>query len=160
MRPDLFRLRRSGAAGQLFTMARPRGGQWLDAEMAGLADAGIATLVSMLTDAEVTRLGLSGEAEAAQAAGLAFRRLATPEREVPGRSECLALAEELRGQLAAGTGVAIHCRSGIGRSSVLAATVLVLEGITPHEAWNVIAAARGLPVPDTPAQRDFILGLR
>ncbi|MFT4110031.1 hypothetical protein, partial [Propionicimonas sp.] len=59
-----------------------------------------------------------------------------------------------------GHGVAIHCRAGIGRSSVLAAAVLQLEGVPADEAWNLISHARGLPVPDTDAQRRFVDKLR
>jgi hypothetical protein len=32
----------------------------------------------------------------------------------------------------------------------------VLEGVAPAAAWELITAARGVPVPDTPAQRAFI----
>jgi hypothetical protein len=35
----------------------------------------------------------------------------------------------------------------------------VLEGTRPQDPWKLITAARGLPVHDTAAQRDFILGL-
>ena len=62
-------------------------------------------------------------------------------------------------RLARGGHVAIHCRHGIGRSCPLPAMVMVLEETEPGEAWELIAAARGLAVPDTPAQRDFILSL-
>jgi hypothetical protein len=33
--------------------------------------------------------------------------------------------------------------------------VLLLDGLAPAEIWNRIAT-RGLPVPDTAAQREFI----
>lgn len=158
-RPELFRVRRAGGNGVLATMAHPRGGAWLDEEIAGLANEGIGTLASLLPDAEQAELGLTGEADAAARAGLGFRRLPVPDLHVPDRAACLALAEELRGRLASGGGVAIHCRAGIGRSSVLAAAVLVLEGTRPERAWQLISDARGVRVPDTDAQRDFILGL-
>ena len=53
----------------------------------------------------------------------------------------------------------IHCRAGIGRSSLLAAAVLRVEGRTADEAWQRITEARGLPVPDTDEQRDFLVQL-
>jgi hypothetical protein len=34
--------------------------------------------------------------------------------------------------------------------------VLLLDGLAPAEIWNRIAAASGLLVPDTAAQREFI----
>ncbi len=159
MRPDLFTIRRTGP-GTLSTMARPRGGDWLADEMSGLSLAGVRVLVSLLSDAEMNELELSNETETAQAAGLVFYRLPTPDRHVPDRSAGLALAGMLRSHLADGASIAIHCRNGIGRASTLAAIVLVLEGVDPRQAWELISAARGLSVPDTDAQRDFILRLR
>jgi hypothetical protein len=158
MRPELFTIRRAGP-GALSTMARPRGGPLLQDGMNGLAAAGVSVLVSLLSDAEMAELDLAGEAEAAQASGLAFYRLPTPDRTVPARAASLELAQALRSFLAQGAGVAIHCRYGIGRSSTLAAIVLVLEGTEPERAWELISAARGTTVPDTVAQREAIRGL-
>jgi protein-tyrosine phosphatase len=53
----------------------------------------------------------------------------------------------------------VHCRNGIGRASTLVAAVLLREGIDAPDAWQRITQARGLPVPDTEAQRDFITNL-
>lgn len=58
----------------------------------------------------------------------------------------LAIARLLVQRLDDGASVAVHCRRGIGRSSTLAAAVLVLEGTAPANAWDRISAARGLPV--------------
>lgn len=48
------------------TMARPRGGDWLVDEMAGLREAGVDVLVSALCDDEYALLDLSAEADAGQ----------------------------------------------------------------------------------------------
>jgi protein-tyrosine phosphatase len=53
--------------------------------------------------------------------------------------------------------VAIHCRAGIGRSSLVAAAVLVLKGWIAADALAAIATARRLPVPDTELQRQWVL---
>jgi protein-tyrosine phosphatase len=158
MGPELFTIQRSGP-GALSTMARPRGGVRLGQEISGLAAAGISVLVSLLTDAEMAELELSGEAEAAQVSGLEFYRLPTPDRTVPDLDAGLALARTLGAHLQQGAGVAVHCRYGIGRSSTLAAMVLVLEGTEPERALALISAARGTTVPDTGPQRDAVLSL-
>ena len=44
MRPELFTTGRAGPA-RLITMARPRGGGWLDDEITGLAASGVSVLV-------------------------------------------------------------------------------------------------------------------
>lgn len=57
--------------------------------------------------------------------------------------------------LHAGKHVAIHCRMGIGRSAMIAAAILVVLGETPERALASIQTARGLPVLDTPEQRQW-----
>lgn len=158
MQPTLFAIERTGY-GRLSTMARPRGGDWLHHEFRALARTGVTIVVSLLTDAEAAELNLLSEADAARAAGIEFYRLPTPDREVPDRSAVLAIAGMLVHQLAEDASVAVHCRFGIGRSSTLAAAVMVLEGTDPEDAWARISAARGMSVPDTSSQRDFIATL-
>jgi protein-tyrosine phosphatase len=158
IQPELFTIRRTGP-GVLSTMARPHGGQWLEPHMNSLAAAGVGVLVSLLSVDETAELELTREAEAARASGIAFYHLPTPDRTVPDRTAGLELAETLRTLLAQGAGVAVHCRYGIGRSSALAAMVLVLEGTEPDQAWALISAARGTTVPDTLAQREALADL-
>ena len=155
MRPELFLIDRDGP-GRLHTMAHPRGGEWLPGEMGALAAAGVGVLVSMLSNGEADGLGLAGEGAAAGSAGITFWRLPTPDRTVPDRAATLAMASAIKQELDRAAAVAVHCRFGIGRSSTLAAAVLILEGLDASTACDRIAAARGLPVPDTPAQRAFI----
>jgi protein-tyrosine phosphatase len=158
LQPTLFTIARAGH-GRLSTMARPSGGDWLDEEFRALASTGVTVVVSLLTDEEAAELELLYEADAARAAGIEFYRLPTPDREVPERSAALAIAGMLVHQLSEGASVAVHCRHGIGRSSTLAAAVMVLEGADPEDVWARISAARGLPVPDTTGQRAFIATL-
>lgn len=158
MRPVLFTISRD-EPGTLSTMLRPRGGEWLEDEMTDLAAAGITIVVSMLTSAEAHGLGLAREGDAARAAGVEFRNLPVPDREVPDRAAVLLLARDLALRLRKGAAVAVHCLHGIGRSSTLAAAVLILEGVQPADAWAKITAARGLQVPDTTEQRQFINSL-
>jgi protein-tyrosine phosphatase len=143
-------------------MARPSGGDELDDAMAALAAAGVRVLASLLTDEEMAADGLAQEGHAAAGAGLEFLRLPTPDGGVPDRAGALTMAGILHSRLAGGAGVVVHCAAGIGRSSLLAAAVLVLEGAEPAGAWAAITAARGRPVPDNAAQQDFIdrLGAR
>jgi protein-tyrosine phosphatase len=137
-------------------MARPMGGNELAAEIRGLADGGVNVLVSLLSDEEIAESGLAGEQATAEAAGLTFLQLQTSDLHVPERDDVLAMARTLRSRLDEGASVVVHCHAGIGRSSTLAAAVLLLEGLPPDRAWNQITAARGVQVPDTPAQRQFI----
>lgn len=152
MRPTLFTIDRSGP-GRISTMARPRGGDWLAEELAALAALGVSELVSALTPAECAELGLDAEPSLARAAGLRFTAVPIPDRTVPAPSEVLPVLDGLARRLAAGDHLVVHCRAGIGRSSLLAAAVLVRSGADPDDTWARIARARGLAVPDTPEQR-------
>ena len=140
-------------------MARPRGNDWLSDEMNGLREAGTDVLVSMLTSDEANELHLQGDAEAAATAGLAFLTCPTPDRRVPEAEGFRALLAELLDALAAGKNVVVHCRMGIGRSSLVAAGLLVAEGQTVAKAFEAVSAARGMKVPDTDEQRTWLQGV-
>jgi protein-tyrosine phosphatase len=137
-------------------MARPRGNDWLQDEMNGLREAGTDVLVSMLTSDEMSELDLQGEAEAATIAGIVFLSCPTPDRGVPNAEQFRDLVRVLEAALDAGQNVVVHCRMGIGRSSLVAAGLLVAEGRTVSEAFEEVATARGMPVPDTDEQRTWL----
>jgi protein-tyrosine phosphatase len=49
-----------------------------------------------------------------------------------------------------------QCFAGIGRSTLLACTTLVMLGVGAEQALRLVTEARGLPVPDTEAQRHWL----
>ena len=67
-----------------------------------------------------------------------------------------ALAHLLASRVSQGGTAAIHCRASIGRSSVIAACVLVCLGTNLDRAFAMIAKARGVDVPDTEGQRAWV----
>lgn len=140
-------------------MARPRGNDWLEDEMAALKDHGVDVLVCALTGPELDELGLTDEPAAAAAAGLQFVALPIPDRAVPDRTAILPALHGLTERLCGGAHVVTHCRAGIGRSSLLAASLLILGGVDPDTAWDHVERARGLAVPDTAEQRERTMGL-
>ena len=144
------------ARGRLATMPRPRGGDRLLDDLRRLRADGVTVVVSLLEDEEARELELSTEADACTEVGLAFSRLPLPDRSVP--QDAAAFWSFSRGVEAAvehGEAVVSHCRAGIGRSSLVAAAVLVLRGASPTEALATISTARGLSVPDTKWQREW-----
>lgn len=48
--------------------------------------------------------------------------------------------------------VVIHCRMGIGRSSIIAASVLLKYKLKAQDIIETICSIRGLKVPDTDEQ--------
>ncbi|TWE13333.1 protein-tyrosine phosphatase family protein [Rudaeicoccus suwonensis] len=155
MIPTIFRIPIS-TPGTLSIISRPRGGDWLADEIHGLKLLGIHVVVSLLTVEEEIELDLRDEKRVVEAAGILFRRLRTPDRGIPDRHRTQDLADQLGAQLAAGSNIAIHCRYSIGRASLFSAAVMVRAGTRAATAWSCIEHARGLSVPDTDEQRQFI----
>jgi protein-tyrosine phosphatase len=156
MNPTLYRVETEELGG-LALMARPRGGEWLEDELRSLRDEGLDIIVSALTGPELQEFELTDEARIAMAVGLEFVSIPIPDMGTPpdfgsavGRLEML--AEAIGGR----RNVAVHCRMSIGRSSLIAAGVLVIRGSDPDDAFRRIAAARGVRVPETDSQRRWV----
>ena len=69
--------------GRLAIAARPRGGDWLTEEMRAWRQAGVDTVVSLLTAGEEMDLDLVGERAAAQVSGMSFLSFPIVDRCVP-----------------------------------------------------------------------------
>ena len=67
--------------GKVALAARPRGGDWLEDEVAGWHREGIGAIVSLLKPEEGCELGLENEGREAQAQGLQFISLPIEDRE-------------------------------------------------------------------------------
>jgi protein-tyrosine phosphatase len=140
---------------------RPRGGDWLESETGQLKREGVDTLVSLLTPEESRELGLVEEGTACAAAGIKFHNFAIADRGLPeSTSDFLSFARSIHSEAASGRAIAAHCRACIGRSSVLLATVMRLEGFSAEEAFERISQARGMRVPDTEEQAAWVARLR
>jgi len=138
-------------------MARPRGGEWLSDEMEQLRATGVDVLVSMLTTGEAYLLGLAREEAEARAAGLEFITSPTVDRALPSEADAFRdLVRRLVAEMDQGRQVVVHCRMGIGRSSMVVAAMLMARGVGAREAWASVSAARGFDVPDSPAQREWV----
>ncbi|HEX5836134.1 MAG TPA: dual specificity protein phosphatase family protein [Pyrinomonadaceae bacterium] len=143
--------------GQLAILARPRGGDWLIDEVEGWRDAGVEVVVSLLSAEEEVELALSDESAVVEASGLNFISFPINDYDVPSSEDALyRLVNELDRLLAEGGRVGIHCRAGVGRSSVVAACLLVNHGEKADVSFQRISTARGVAVPDTLAQREWV----
>ena len=144
-------------AGRLAILARPRGNDWLNDEIHGWRDAGVQVVVSLLGPEEEQELGLAEEARLVQADSLRFINFPIEDYGVPSCEVALhKLVKEVEDLLERGNTVGIHCRAGIGRSSIVAACVLVRRGQAVETSFEQIEKARGVPVPDTVVQRAWV----
>ena len=136
---------------------RPRGHDWLVDELRELRMRGIETLVSLLTPEESDELGLANEAPYCNEVGINFLAFPIPDRSVPiSVTDFSKFMTVIESELNNGRSIGIHCRAGIGRSSLVAASVLVRRGVNHDAAFEAIALSRGRPVPDTPEQREWV----
>jgi protein-tyrosine phosphatase len=144
----------------LATAARPRGGDWLEDEIRSLHREGVDILVSLLTEDENQELELTQEGALCRAAGMEFLSFPIPDRQTPeSKEEFLRFIESLGKEADAGLRIVLHCRAGIGRSSLVAAALMVRAGFTADDAFDRISKARGHRVPDTDEQIQWLKGL-
>jgi len=144
-------------AGRLAIVPRPRGGDWLADEVRGWRAACVDVLVSLLTRNEIEEWALQELETLCRQNGIEFLSFAIADRDTPRSVERFkGLVEMIRARLADGKSIPVHCRAGIGRSSLVAAGTLALMGIDVRTAFERIAEARGCPVPDTEEQRNWV----
>ena len=143
--------------GRLGIVPRPRGADWLDDETRAWREAGIDVVVSLLEPDEEAELDLTGESISSTASGLAFHAFPIPDRSIPSSPEAVAeVVDQIVDALRSGKTVVVHCRQGIGRSAMMVAAALIAGGLTAEKAVNAIRQSRGLDVPETQAQRQWI----
>ncbi len=145
--------------GALWIMPHPPA-EHLAGTLAGLRQAGIGRLLSLLPEAEEAALGLAAEPAACAAEGLIFSRFPIEDFQLPEPGPFAGLVTELARDLRQGDQVVLHCQAGIGRSGLLAACTLVALGTAPSATIAQVSAARGREIPDTEEQRAFILAFR
>ena len=138
---------------KLGIMARPRGNDWLDEDIASLKLQNVKILVSLLEREEIAELELMYEEEICKERDIEFYNYPIGDRDIPKKSQSLELLiSNLVNELNNGKNVVIHCRMGIGRSSLIAASILLKFGFKASNIFDTISLARGLKVPDTDEQ--------
>jgi protein-tyrosine phosphatase len=144
--------------GRLAVAPRPRGGEWLVDEVGEWSRAGIDVVVSLLTPDEVAELDLMREQDICRVAGVEFLSFPVLDRNVPTPTKSASdLIATLSRHVAEGKTVLVHCRQGIGRSALIAASVLIAFGEDAENALKRISTARGCSVPETPEQKAWIM---
>ena len=157
MRPSIYKVAQLGE-GFLAVMAKPVAGEWIDEEFLGIAHFGIKRLVSLLEQQEIKELGLSSAPTLCASNGVEYLHFPIQDRGVPSSlAKSHLLVENLHSNILRGTNTVIHCRAGIGRTGLLAAAVLVRHGYGATEAFHLVSKARGVQVPDTPEQYEWVV---
>jgi len=115
---------------------RPRGKDWLEDDIRFLQRAGVDVVVSALASAEAEELGLlEEEGHCCQSNGLEFLSFPIEDRSVPPSfNEFDDLLNSVTAYLRNGKAVGVHCRAGIGRSSMIVASTLIRNGLSVDSA--------------------------
>ena len=122
------------------------GGQYRRRGWSRMKARGITAVVNMRIEFDDREAGIAPEA---------YLHLRVVDDQAPTKEQlrmgCVFISEEL-----ARDGVVyVHCGSGIGRAATMAAAYLISTGMTEHEAWALIRAARPFIRP-TPPQLEQI----
>jgi protein-tyrosine phosphatase len=102
-------------------------------------------------------MDLRGEANAVRAQGMSFTSFPILDRQIPKSESKLAeILESVTRDLTNNKNILVHCRQGIGRSGLVAACLLIKKGMSPGAAIDLVSEARGVPIPETVEQREWI----
>lgn len=134
-------------------MARPK---VLPDDLKAIKTAGIDTVVSLLEPAEASNVGLAQQADTCATLGLTFLNHPIRDMHLPDPATFAPFSADIALRLRSGANIAIHCYASIGRSGMLACTVLGHFGYTADRALAHVSEMRGTDVPDTAAQTTFI----
>jgi protein-tyrosine phosphatase len=141
--------------GALAITPRPRGGDWLNDDVATLASEGVGVLVSLLREEEARDLGLQEEGATCARHNIDFISLPVTDMCAPDEDhdgDFIAAVHRLARLIRGGASVAVHCRQSIGRSGVLAVSIAIACGLALDIAIDTVSTARGLSVPETREQ--------
>jgi protein-tyrosine phosphatase len=140
--------------GRLAISPEPAADEWLRDELADWKQQGANIVVSLLGDDEMQMDGLAAEPTLCADLGLEFRRFPIADHGLPESAEAfLELIEALHAEAQRDRAIVVHCYAGIGRSTLVAASLLIRAGLTLAEALERISDSRGIEVPDTVAQK-------
>lgn len=155
------------AGGRLWGASRPgypdtpASARQIEAAVREWAGAGVDAVVTLMEDAEITRI-CPGFLEALQRHDLESLRFPIPDFGAPAPHEAeafCALVADVQGRLARGQAILAHCNAGLGRTAVFLASLLKGCG-HPGDAVEEI---RRIYEPDAmrgAAQEAFVRGLR
>lgn len=141
----------------LATMPRPRGNDWLEDEIKSYKSFGVDIIVSLLETDEIIELELEEERSFCEKHEIDFLNFPISDYQTPKSfEETFDFVKKLNGFISEKKKVAIHCRQGIGRASLIAACILILQGLETEKVFDLISDKRRRKIPDTQEQIDWV----
>lgn len=139
-------------------------GSWsrdLRLDLDSIARWNAAALVTLVEEAELTRLGVPDLGSAVQDDHLLWYHLPIQDAGIPDRQFETAWAivgEHLRAMLRDGFNVLVHCKGGLGRAGTCASRLLIELGMAPADAVRAVRQVRRGAI-ETTAQLDYVMDL-
>lgn len=144
--------------GRLGMMARPRGGEWLEDEINELKTNGVQDIVSLLEKKEAEELELSNEKRECEKQEIKFLSYPIKDRQVPdSMKDTLKIGLQINDSLEIGNSIVLHCRQGIGRTSLLTSVILLQQEYSLDYILSYLTSIRGCSVPETSLQSDWLV---
>lgn len=138
-------------------MPRPRGNEWLEDEIIFFKTQKVDIIISLLEKEEISELSLEQEEALCNKHGITFHHLPIKDRGLPDKSiQSKKFIEKVFAEVMSGLNVVVHCRMGIGRSSIIAGAVILHEGSKTEDIISKIKKVRGLSIPDTDEQLKWL----
>jgi len=138
-------------------MPKPPKGDHLSHFTAFLKQQGVNQLVSLLEPLESQQFGLVSHAMLCEDEGIEHHSFPIKDHGIPlDVQKFLRLIKQLANALEEGQTIAIHCFAGIGRTGLTAAAVMIYLGHDLDKALIQLSKARGLKVPETLQQIQFL----
>jgi ADP-ribosyl-[dinitrogen reductase] hydrolase len=155
-------LKASSTGARIALCACPGPEPSLTGDLEALREWGARGLVSLIEDSEFETLGVQSLPDRLAALGmrwwhLPIRDMETPDARFETRWEHA--GAELKGLIAQGASIAVHCRGGLGRTGMIAARILVELGTEPAAAIAQVRKVRPGAI-ETRAQEAFVYACR
>lgn len=142
--------------GRFALAPHPKGGDMLNSEILDIKKAGYSLLVSMLTAEEQESLQLTEEKALCNSNGLSFLNYPIRDEVADSDDATIEFVELVCTELNKHKKVLIHCRGGVGRSSMIIALVLARKGIPLEQVFTSISQARGEKTPESDFQYSWV----
>lgn len=130
----------------------------LSADLRAIKAWGALTVLTLVGEHELSRLGVPQLPQVVRDHGLAWAHVPIPDFEPPNEASMTAWSKHMPGvlsSLARQEKVVVHCAAGLGRTGTVAAMLLVLQGLAGEEAIARVRTARPGTI-ETRAQEDFV----
>jgi len=145
-----------GRCGLTICPGRADRGRELAQDLDDLVSAGTTRVVALLSAAEMEWAGVSQLGREVRARGMKFEHLPIQDQDCPELAEAQELCALLRAAIDQGEVVVLHCMGGLGRSGLIAASLLVDAGLSASAAISEVREARDPRAVETQKQEDFV----